>query len=128
MEKQLKVVSVLNDYKVAINAGSNQGIKIGQKFLIYSLSDQEIIDPDTKDSLGFLEIVKGTGKVIHVQEKMCTIESSEYKVLPKTIRRKYPKSLGFAMFPTSIEEESESEREQLPFDDPVIGDLAKRVN
>lgn len=128
MEKQLKVVSVINDYKVAINAGSDQGIKVGQKFLIYSLSNQEIIDPDTNESLGFLEIVKGTGKAIHVQEKMCTIESSEYKALPKTIRRKYPKSLGYTMLPDSYEEESESERAQLPFEDPVIGDLAKRVN
>lgn len=128
MGKQLKVVSVINDFKVAINAGFKQGIKVGQKFLLYSLSDQEIIDPDTKESLGFLEIVKGTGTVIHVQEKMCTIESCDYKALPKTIRRKYPKSLGYSMLPDSYEEESESERAQLPFDGPVVGDLVKRVN
>ena len=88
MEKKLKVVSLIDKYKVVINAGSNQGVKIGQRYLLYTLSNEDITDPDTNESLGFLEIVKGTGKVIHVQEKMCTIESDNYKVLPKTIKRK----------------------------------------
>ena len=125
MEKQLKVVSVLDNYRVALNAGLNQGIKIGQRYLIYSLGNEEIIDPDTNESLGFLEIVKGTGEVIHVQEKLCTIESVEYRTRPKTIKRNIPNR--FNMFP-SYEEEIEPEDEQLPFDHPVIGDFAKRVN
>lgn len=125
MEKQLKVVSVLDDYKVVINAGSNQGIKKGQRYLLFTLSDKEIIDPDTHESLGFLEIVKGTGKITHVQEKMSTIESTEYKTLPKKIRRKND---NYNLFSGSYEEETEPEHEQLPFDDPEIGDLVKRVN
>lgn len=125
MEKQLKVVSVIDDYKVALNAGSDQGIKVGQRYMIYTLSTEEIIDPDTKESLGFLEIVKGTGKVTNVQDKLCTIESTEYKILPKTIKRK---SERYSFYPDMYEEEVEPEREQLPFEDPAIGDLAKRVN
>ena len=124
MEKQLKVASVLDDYKLVLNAGSNSNIKVGQRYLIYSLGDEEIIDPDTNESLGFLEIVKGTGKVTHVQDKMCTVESDEYKILPKTTRKRK----SYSIFSDSIVEETEPEREQLPFSDPVIGDFAKRVN
>ena len=68
MSKIFKVVKILDDYKLAINAGAKDQISLGQKFLIYSLSDEEIIDPDTNQSLGYLEIVKGTGIVTHVQE------------------------------------------------------------
>lgn len=125
MEKKLKVVSLIDKYKVVINAGSNQGVKIGQRYLLYTLSNEDITDPDTNESLGFLEIVKGTGKVIHVQEKMCTIESDNYKVLPKTIKRK---NARYSLFSEPYEEEIESEREQLPFDNPALGDLVKRVN
>lgn len=125
MEKQLKVASVIDNYKVALNAGSNQGIKLGQRYMIYTLSNEEIIDPDTHESLGFLEIVKGTGKVIHVQEKLCTISSIEYKNLSKTIKRK---SDRYSFFSDTYEEELQPEREQLPFDHPKVGDFVKRVN
>lgn len=129
MEKQLKVVSVIDDYKVVLNAGANQGIKLGQRYMIYTLSNEEIIDPDTNESLGFLEIVKGTGKVTHVQEKMCTIESIEYKPLTKKIKRKNPPmTLGADFLPSNYEEVTEPEHEQLPFDNPKVGNLAKRVN
>lgn len=124
MEKQLKVASILDDYKVVLNAGFNSSIKVGQRYLVYALSDEEIIDPDTNESLGFLEIVKGTGKVTHVQEKMCTLESDEYKPLPKTTRTRK----SYAFFSDSIVEETKPEPEQVPFSSPVIGDLAKRVN
>ena len=120
---QYKVVTVMNnDYKVVINAGGNQGIKTGQRFLIYSLSEHEIIDPDTNESLGYLEIVKGTGKVIHVQEKMCTIESDVYETSqPTKIIRKGP------MLGLGITEERTTTRDHMPFSDPAIGDFAKQI-
>ena len=123
MKHQFKIVSLINECKVVMNAGENQGIKLGQRYLIYALSSQEIFDPDTHESLGFLEIVKGTGKVIHVQEKMCTLESDTYKISSRKITRKSPISIY-----SPYEQEVESEREQLPFEQPEIGDLAKRVN
>jgi hypothetical protein len=120
---QYKVVQILNDdYKIVINAGDNKGIKKGQRFLVYALSDHEIFDPDTQKSLGFLEIVKGTGKVIHVQEKMATIESDVYETSqPTKIIRKNP-MYGFG----STEEETVS-REHIAFDNPRIGDFVKQI-
>ena len=122
MNTQLKVVHVIDDYKVAINAGSNSGIKLGQRYLVYKLSSEEIIDPDSNTSLGFLEIVKGSGKVVHVQETMCTLESDSYATPTKRIVRKSPL---VSVLADSIEE---TEQEQLPYDHPKVGDLVKRIN
>ncbi len=115
----LKIVKVLDDYRVVMNAGSNQGIAKGQKYLIYQLSDDEIIDPDTNKSLGFLEIVKGTGTVTHVQDNMTTLESCDHETTSKTIRRRN-------IWGGPIEEVSETPIKS--FNNPQIGDLLKRVN
>lgn len=119
-----KVIEILSDSKIVINAGSNQNIHNGEKFLIYSLSDKEIIDPDTNESLGYLEIVKGTGVVTHVQEKMSTLESNTYHYSSKTIKRTSP----FHTILNPSIEEVETDKTREPFTDPSIGDLAKRVN
>lgn len=120
---QYKVVQTMdNDYKIVINAGNNEGIKNGQRFLLYALSDHEIWDPDTKTSLGFLEIVKGTGKVVHVQEKMATIESDVYEISqPTKIIRKN------SMYGFGSTEEQTSSREHIAFNNPQIGDLVKQI-
>lgn len=113
-----KIAKVLDSYKVVMNAGSNQKISNGQKYLIYQLSDEEIIDPDTNKSLGFLEIVKGTGTVTHVQDNMATLEACEREKSSKIIHRSV--ILGGAT--------EEVEASIKPFDNPQVGDLLKRVN
>ncbi len=129
MAKQICVVHVQDDYKVSLNVGSKDGICKGNTFLIYTLSDHEIIDPISKEPLGFLEFVKGTGTVIHVQENMCTIESNKYEnSLPKkTIRKNAGTSLIAALNGASTTEETIIEREHIPFEDPEVGDFAKRI-
>lgn len=74
-EKIPCVAKVLDDYKLVLNIGSYDDVVMGQRFLIYGLSDDEIIDPITHESLGYLELVRGTGSVIFIQEKMCIIKS-----------------------------------------------------
>lgn len=127
MSKQLCVVHIQDDYKLVLNIGSNDSIKNGTRFLIYALSDHPIIDPVSNESLGFLEIVKGTGKVIHLQDTMCTIESDKYEnSLPRKTIRKIKPSI-FSPFDDGPTEETVVEREHIPFDNPEIGDFAKPV-
>jgi hypothetical protein len=119
------VVFVLdNDKKVTINRGSENGVKKGDRFLIYAIGE-ELFDPDTNESLGELEIVKGTGRVIHVQQKMATIESDNLSAPNKTVTKK--KSSPFIAVAGYEEEVISGERETLPFDDPVKGDKAKPI-
>ena len=56
--KKFKVIKIEDPYRVIINAGSNNGILLNQQFIVYALDGEELIDPDTKKSLGRLETVK----------------------------------------------------------------------
>lgn len=57
---------------------SDKGIQLGKVFLVVGLGET-IIDPDTKESLGELEIVRGRARVSHVQEKIATLVSAEFE-------------------------------------------------
>lgn len=125
MENQIRVAHIQDEYKLVLNIGTDDNIKIGQRFLIYALSDYEILDPISKKSLGYLEIVKGTGTVIHVQQNMCTIESDQYEnSAPKKIIRR--NNMLSSVWNDTIEETT-TEKEHVPFEDPEIGDFAKPV-
>lgn len=122
MRDNIKVVKVIDEFNAVINYGSNDGAQKGQKFLIYALSDEEIIDPDTNESLGFLEIVRGTGEVINVQERMSTIKSATYKKTPPNIvHKRDPFSIG------TTETVEQFEPTQLPFVSIQISDFAKQI-
>ena len=104
---------------MVINRGSVHGVKLGQRFLLYKLSGDQIIDPITKESLGELEIRKGIGKVVQVQEQIATVQSEDLEpVKPNTIGEvaKVVITGGVAL-----------QWRVLPFTEPAIGDLAKPV-
>src|SRR5260370_36133362 len=66
---QTKIARINSSTEVILAAGSRQGVKEGMVFVIYELGD-EIRDPETGESLGRLELVKGRVTVAHVQEKV----------------------------------------------------------
>lgn len=88
-EKIIKVVSILSPYKVVINIGTDNGIRQGQKVLIFGLSNDTVKDPETGEDLGKIEIVRGRGRVTHVQEKISTVESTEKETNGKRIVKNY---------------------------------------
>lgn len=73
--KNLRVVDILSESQIVLNAGINDGIEIDEEFIIYGLSEKDIIDPETYENLGKLEIYRGTGKVIYVQSTMCIVQA-----------------------------------------------------
>jgi len=73
-----KVVSIRGNYIVVANKGEEQGVKVGDTFLIVGLGDV-IVDPDTQEELGKLEIVRGKVQATHVQPKISTLESCLYE-------------------------------------------------
>lgn len=115
------VVNIINPLRVVFNRGTLHSIKIGQRFLLYKLSEEEIKDPISKESLGFLEIPKGTGKVIHVQEKISTIESDRTEPSEQTIVRR--RTTPF--LPPMEETVTTPSNRMVPFDSPEIGDKVK---
>lgn len=123
-----KVVKVIDPYRIVINRGSEHGIAENQKFMLYAVDEDELRDPDTGESLGQLEIVKGIGKATHVQSKMTTIESSKRetsgsKKIVKTTGGGFTSMLGQHIHEEIINPEDRS----VPFNEPEVGDLIKPV-
>ena len=79
--KPTKVARIIDKYTIVINKGTKNKISKGDMFLIYRLGD-EIVDPDTKEILGTLEIVVGMGKVEHAQDTIATLTSCKTKKAP----------------------------------------------
>ena len=61
--KEIRVASVLSDTQLVLNIGEQDGIDPQMRFLVYGISEEQIIDPVTKEPLGYLELVRGTGRV-----------------------------------------------------------------
>ncbi len=122
-------VSVVNNpCRLVINRGSRHDVKEGQEFLIYSMSDEEITDPVTGKSLGFLETVKGRGVVSHVQELMSTIESKTREPGQRRIIRRKPSASIFGILAGMSEEEIITPSANLiPFDHAEVGDKARPI-
>ena len=117
------VVKVIDSYNLVINIGEKHHISIGEKFWVYYLSQEDIIDPETNESLGKLEYVVGQGKVVHIQEKMAIIESCEEMVENK---KKITKSSG-NIFSPKQEEVIEPKVTKLPFKSPKVGQKVRRI-
>lgn len=119
------VIKIIDACTVVINKGSADGLKLGNKFLIYSLDDEPLIDPITKANLGYLENVKGIATVKHLQEKVCTIESAKFSKPTKTIRKE--RNPLMSSFNSSVIEETTDDKEQLPFENVLMGDYVKLI-
>lgn len=134
-----KIIKILNKYKVVTNLGSNS-VELEQKFRIIKLGEL-ILDPDTNEELGRLEIPCGNVKVISVQEKMSIMESSDYdteeakretKVITKHEKTDILSSRYTGVFGSSPEKEvietyTPGNRIQKELDNPNIGDFVVKI-
>jgi hypothetical protein len=114
------VVKVIDDYKLVMNRGEQNGIREGQRMMVYRIDDEEILDPHTGESLGFLELVRGTGRIIFVQDKISIIETDQKKTYRKRIENS---SLGLRSYKSEVVESDELK----PFDNAQVGDLVKPI-
>ena len=64
-----KIARVLNSREVAINLGSEQGVRPGMYFDVVA-RHEDIVDPDTNESLGAVERPKIRVQITWVQEKL----------------------------------------------------------
>ena len=126
-----RVVHIIDQENIVINIGKNGDIKKGNRFLIYGIGD-ELFDPDTKQSLGKLEIVRGEGIVTHVQERMCIVQSDEFTLDPPITEIKtYPNPLGILTYSGRTTEERKviksGKKNRIEFRDVEEGDYAKII-
>ena len=64
-----KVAKILDGFTLIINVGQSSGVTPGTQFIVYAQGD-DVIDPDSGESLGAWEVVKGRVAATHVQEKL----------------------------------------------------------
>lgn len=128
-----KVVHISDGFTVAINAGSDRGVKVGMKFLVVGLGAL-IKDPDTNEELEQLEIVRGRAEVTHVQNKVSTLRSIEQVKQPDTreIKKVTSRSSGgLSAFigPQDVVTESitPSDPVLLEFDAAAVGDFVIKL-
>ncbi|MGD0596930.1 MAG: hypothetical protein ABSA64_05335 [Sedimentisphaerales bacterium] len=121
------VVKIIDEYTIVINRGDLDGVKLNQLFLIYILSDKEIIDPETNENLGYLELVRGRGKVCNVQERLSTIKSVMKENPTHRIIKRSPLAINVFSYMGQSEEEITEQGEILPFNGTQVGDKAKPI-
>ncbi len=68
----IEVVKVLSKKMAIVNRGENS-IKVGQKLTLY-LKGEELIDKQSGESLGALEVKIGSGKIIDANPKYSTVK------------------------------------------------------
>lgn len=69
-------VLVRRDKQITINRGDGTGIAVDQIWNVYAVGE-ELIDPDTKESLGKEEVLVGKARIVSVQPKTATAEVLE---------------------------------------------------
>lgn len=109
--------TVKDAWNVVLNVGKNAGISINNVFLIFALGP-EIKDPQTGESLGHYEHVRGRAKVTHLQEKMCTVRSQ--RTTSKLVTRNALIPLGTS--------EGEYREVPAPFVEVRVGDFARLIS
>jgi hypothetical protein len=67
---KFKVVRILDEYRIIINAGKNDGVDDDSYFDVTGAIDK-VYDPDTKELLGTLDGVKASVSPVKIFEKMC---------------------------------------------------------
>lgn len=116
MKSKIRVIKIIDKWTVVIR--NTKDISENDTFLIYYLSDEDLIDPETKENLGKLEYLVGKVKAEHIQEKIVTLKAFELeKRLPtKRTISKNP-LIGFFGAEETIYETADGTIKELAFSD-----------
>ena len=118
-----RVLKVIDKYTLVINKGINDGVTMEDRFLVYKLGE-DMIDPDTHENLGTLEIVCGEGKPEHIQERFTTITTSMQSVKnSKTVIKRN----NFSPFLGTTEETYDPDVTLIPFKNADTNCLFKQI-
>lgn len=77
-----KVAQVISERDLAINRGRGAGVEIGMVFRIMSPEPEEILDPDTGEVLGAVDVTKVEVEVIEVQENLAVCRTFKKVIVP----------------------------------------------
>jgi hypothetical protein len=84
-----KVAKILDEKTIVLNVGRAAGVEQGMVFCVYAPVD-DVADPDTGESLGTWEAVKGYVQATHPQERLTVCRAFS----PKPATSEDPKERG----------------------------------
>lgn len=119
-----KVIHKLSPTELVVNIGRSLGVREGSRFIVFALGD-ELKDPDTGESLGALEIVRGRAEAKHVQEKMTTILCTDKRRVPRERQRLVSSTRFTALGMPRTETVTEEVEVLAPFEGVQVGDLVR---
>jgi hypothetical protein len=64
------VAEILNQREVVLNRGLQDGVTIGMRFAILNSKGANIVDPETGEALGSVEVDKAMVKVVRVNQRL----------------------------------------------------------
>ena len=76
-----KVAKIINRRQLVINRGTDHGVEPGMKFVVVD-DFEEILDPDTQESLGTIRREKIRVRVVEVQKSLAIASTYETYVNP----------------------------------------------
>ena len=125
-----QVAGIVDESALIINRGAKQGVKAGMRFAVFA-EVEEVTDPDSGETLGKWELVKGVVAAAHVQEKMTVCAP----IPPKAVKHDDTHTLSYEMVAVSMaghgEEKLNVDRAQMtgrPAAGPIkVGDRVREV-
>lgn len=75
-----KVARVLSSRQLIINRGTEQGVKVGMRFVVLDLRASDVRDPDTNEPLGSIFFEKIRVEVVQVEPKLALAQT--YEIVP----------------------------------------------
>lgn len=103
MAQEMKIAKIISTKQVVVNAGSNAGLKVGDKLeIIDKFGDDPIVDPDTGENLGTLDLVKGNVIVSKVYPHMAIADSRKVSSFLKAVS---PELFASPLYGSSYQED-----------------------
>ena len=125
MTKEMNIAKIISTKQIVVNAGSNDGLKVGDKLeIIDKFGDEPIVDPDTGESLGTLDLIKGTVIVSKVYPHMAIADSPKVSPLLQAMR---PGLLSSPLYGSSYQEDLNVDPSQITGGLPEAGDQQIRI-
>ena len=118
---EYKVLDVLSETRLVLGCGIEDGIDTATEFFIYGLGP--MLQDDTGKEYERLELIRGYAKAIHVQQKICTVQSN--RTMEK--RTQLPNAY-FGISAGLTKPEYETVTVSRPFVEPKVGDLARVIS
>ncbi len=77
----MKIAKIISTKQIVVNSGKDDGLKVGDRLeIIDKFGTEPVIDPDTGENLGTLDVSKGIVYVSKVYPKMAIADAPSHHV------------------------------------------------